>query len=65
MQVSAWDEQPIVEFKDQRGHVKEGRGPIYGYAARGKKMCAIVRVGDRLAAIPLADLRFVSSRKKK
>ena len=65
MQVSSWDEQIEVEFKGQRGAVKEGRGPIYGYASRSKKMCAIVRVGQRLVAVPLADLKIVRSRKKR
>lgn len=65
MQVSAWDEQLLVEFKGLRGHVKEGRGPIMGYASRAKRVCAIVLVRSRLVAVPLAELRVVQARKKK
>ena len=65
MQVSSWDEQIEVEFSGLKGHVKAGRGPIYGYASRNKRMCAIVRVGQRLVAVPLADLKIVRSRRKR
>jgi hypothetical protein len=67
MQVHDQDSQLIVRFKDQKGPIKSGRGPIIGYAPRGRvrKICAIVVVGDRLVDVPIGDLRMVRTAKKK
>lgn len=62
MIVSDRDRLIVVSFLD--GKVRK-RGPVIGWACRGKKICAIVIVKARLVDIPLTDLKVVSSRGRK
>ena len=64
MRVNSWDEQLVVEFDGLKGKVKAGKGPIDGYASRNRKLCAIVRVGNRLVGVPLENLKIVQARTK-
>lgn len=62
MRVEDRDRLMVVSWAD--GKIRK-RGPVVGWVCRSKKVCAIVLVKSRLAAVPLSELKVVRSREKK